>query len=278
MRAAFDRLVERIADTPVMTPAQGWKLWQHFERAKPRHVLDIGTFYGASTAYMAGALKFLGGGRVVTVDTSQMDQLDGFSHIEGHCRDLLKRCGVADIVEMIRTPHGDYAWWLDERVRQNIGADGRCRPEFDFAYLDGDKTFALNAGAVVLIEKVLNPGGWLLMDDLSWCYDQAPDLAPVVVMGNGRRYELSSGQRQTPMLRAVFDDVVARQPSFGNLSFDAEHGWGWAQKLEPTDRAVIVVPASELRGTELLHEAFRRGTARARRHVARLGRRRHERA
>ena len=113
---AFDALVERIDSTPWMTPEQGRRIWSHFERHGPRDVLDIGTCYGTSAAYMAGALKALGGGRVVTVDSAQFD--GGDVDVRSWCGELWERCGVDDMIEMVRIPHSNYAWWLAEQGLQ----------------------------------------------------------------------------------------------------------------------------------------------------------------
>ena len=67
-----------------------------------------------------------------------------------------------------------YTWWLKEQVRARSDADGNCEPRFDFVYLDGAKNWTVDGLAVVLAEKLLRPGGWLLMDDLDWTYAQDP--------------------------------------------------------------------------------------------------------
>jgi predicted O-methyltransferase YrrM len=256
MRAAFDELVELIAGTPVMTPEQGWRLWQHFERTRPRDVLDIGTLNGTSAAYMAGALRFFGGGHVVTVDNAQLDQALG---TKGICERLLERCGLSDMVTMVRTEHSDYAWWLVDRVRANSRPGQGCTPLYDFVYLDGNKLFDVNAAAVILIEQLLRPGGWLLMDDLAWTYSRRPGLAPSAVLKNGISLELSTEQVETPMLRAVFDLVVATHPAFGNLSIDGDTQWGWAEKTGSSTTTMRIDVRSTASSRELLRELARRG-------------------
>src|SRR5205085_1807308 len=67
-----------------------------------------------------------------------------------------------------------YTWWLKEQVAARSDRDGNCEPRFDFVYLDGAKNWTIDGLAVVLIEKLLRPGGWLLMDDLDWTYADDP--------------------------------------------------------------------------------------------------------
>ena len=67
-----------------------------------------------------------------------------------------------------------YTWWLKEQVQARSDRAGNVEPLYDFVYLDGAKNWTIDGLAVVLIEKLLRPGGWLLMDDLPWTYAQDP--------------------------------------------------------------------------------------------------------
>ena len=67
-----------------------------------------------------------------------------------------------------------YTWWLKEQVAARCDAHGNVEPRFDFVYLDGAKNWTIDGLAVVLVEKLLRPGGWLLMDDLDWTYADDP--------------------------------------------------------------------------------------------------------
>ena len=63
-----------------------------------------------------------------------------------------------------------YTWWLKEQVQARSDARATSSRRYDFVYLDGAKNWTIDGLAVVLIEKLLRPGGWLLMDDLHWTY------------------------------------------------------------------------------------------------------------
>lgn len=225
--AVFERLVASIDGTPWMSPDQGRRVWDHIRSTRPALVLDVGTCYGTSAAYMAAACQANGSGRVVTVDSAQFDdRVD----IVKWCRDLWDRCGVSDSVDMVRIPHSNYAWWLMEQVAEHSDG-GACRPLYDFVYLDGAKWLTLDAASVVLIEQLLCPEGWLLMDDLDWSYADHPELVPVVSYPQTQTsYRFSDAEIAAPHLRAVFDLVVKRHPAF--TRFVEQNGqWGWAQKL-----------------------------------------------
>ncbi len=138
---------------------------------------------------------------------------------------MLERAGVADRVEVVRE-FSSYTWWLKEQVQARSDAHGNCEPRFDFVYLDGAKNWTVDGLAVVLVEKLLRPGGWLLMDDLDWTYAQDPGRE--ATDGIVHR-ELSEPERTEPHLRAVFELIVAQHPSFTELRVQDEW-WGWARK------------------------------------------------
>lgn len=222
----FARLVELVADTPWMTPYQGRKVWDHIRTNRPEVLLDVGTCYGTSAAYMAGACKANGIGRIVTVDSGQFDdQVD----IVTWCRALWDRCEVGDLIEPVRISHSNYAWWLMEQVSKRTKR-GVCNPIYDFVYLDGAKWLTLDSAAVIFIEQLLRPGGWLLMDDLDWSYAEHPEHVPTVNYPQTQTsYSFSQDEMTEPHLRAVFDLVVKRHAAFTDFQED-DGQWGWAHK------------------------------------------------
>ena len=95
---------------------------------------------------------------------------------------------------------------------------------------------------MILIEKLLRPGGWLLMDDLEWTYAQDPrrEATDGIV-----HRELSEPERTQPHLRAVFDLIVAQHPSFTELRREDEW-WGWARKNPGAPRSYTVTTSQSL--------------------------------
>jgi predicted O-methyltransferase YrrM len=260
-RVRFEELVERIAGVPWMTRGQGLRIWEHFLTHRPRVVLDVGTCYGTSAAYMAGALQALGGGRVVTIDSGQFD--DG-TEIVSWCEQLWAKCGVTDMIEMVRIPHSTYAWWLMDQVRQSNDSAGG--PEYDFAYLDGGKLLTLDTTAVLFIAQLLRPDGWLLMDDLNWRFDEHPDGGlPVVRYSDEVEYHLSGDEMRTPHLRMVFDHALRTHPSFDDF-FIQEGEWGWAHK-RAKGHAGRVMRLMRERARRSMRQAVRGGRRRVARYL-----------
>ena len=211
-----------------MSPEQGRIVYDHVRATRPAEVLELGTAHGVGAAYLAAALEANGDGRLTTVDFegAAYDPAPG---------DVLARAGLAHRVDEVRE-FSSYTWWLKEQVASRSDADGNCEPRFDFVYLDGAKNWTIDGLAVVLVEKLLRPGGWLLMDDLDWTYAQDPhrDATDGIV-----HRELSAPERTEPHLRAVFELIVAQHPSFTDLRVQDEW-WGWARKAPGEPRRYSV--------------------------------------
>ena len=112
---------------------------------------------------------------------------------------------------------------------------GNREPLYDFCFLDGQKNWTVDGLAVFLIEKLLRPGGWLLMDDLGWTY--SPDR-------QGWHYSIDIGrlsekERREPHIRAVFELIVKQHPAFTELRIQDEW-FGWARKQPDNPRRLTI--------------------------------------
>ncbi len=221
----FEAVAAAVEGIPFMSPELGRRVYDHIRATRPGEVLELGTAHGVSAAYMAAALEANGHGELTTVD-------HGGASYDPAPEDVLERAGVAHRVRIVRE-HSSYNWWLGQQIEAASDAAGNAVPRFDFCYLDGAKNFNVDGLAVILIEKLLRPGGWLLMDDLEWTYEDNPWIVP---SGDGRPLgPLSESERTEPHLRAVFELILKPHPSFAR--FRREDEWyGWAQKVPGGER------------------------------------------
>jgi predicted O-methyltransferase YrrM len=251
----FEEVAGAVAGVPFMTPHQGRLVYDHVRSARPHDVLELGTAHGVSAAYLAAALECNGVGRVVSVDFAG-------AAFDPPPEAVLARAGLAHRVKLVRE-FSSYTWWLKEQVRERSDPHGNVAPLYDFVYLDGAKHLAVDGLAVVLVEKLLRPGGWLLMDDLDWTHADEPGRA--ATDGIVHR-ELSEPERSQPHLRAVFDLIVRQHPSFTETRVQ-DDWWGWARKAPgelrrhrvETTRGAGVLAATGLR--RAARAARRRGRA-----------------
>ena len=155
----FDDVARAVAGVPFMSPEQGRLVYDHVRATRPAAVLELGTAHGVGAAYLAAALADNAHGHLTTVDFA------GAAY-DPAPEAVLARAGVAErVTDRARV-------LLLHVVAQGAGA-GALGPRaatssraYDFVYLDGAKNWTIDGLAVVLVEKLLRPGGWLLMDDL----------------------------------------------------------------------------------------------------------------
>ena len=247
---SFEAVAGAVAGVPFMSPEQGRLVYDHVRSTRPEAVLELGTAHGVGAAYLAGALADNGLGALTTVDFA------GASY-DPSPETVLARAGVAERVTVVRE-FSSYTWWLKEQVQARSDSAGNVEPAYDFVYLDGAKNWTIDGLAVVLIEKLLRPGGWLLMDDLPWTY--ADDPGREATDGIVHR-ELSESERTEPHLRAVFDLIVAQHPSFTELKVQDEW-WGWARKAPGEPRRMTLETSRPLGA--LVAGAARRAARRVR--------------
>ena len=222
---SFDDVARAVAGVPFMSPAQG--------RLVHDHIVRQGATRRAGTRHRARRRRRLHGrggrarddrrprGRRATTPSPE--------EVAGPRRRRRPR-------RRSSREFSSYTWWLKERIAERSDAHGNVEPCFDFVYLDGAKNWTIDGLAVVLVEKLLRPGGWLLMDDLEWTYAQDPGRE--ATDGIVHR-ELSERERTEPHLRAVFDLIVAQHPSFTELRRQDEW-WGWARKAPGEPRRYTV--------------------------------------
>lgn len=217
----FDDVAEAIAGIPCMTPQQGRLIYDHVMAERPATILELGTAHGVSAAYMAAALDEIGSGRIITVDKTQLARTNPSPE------DVFARVpSLRNRVELVVTPDSSYVWFLKQRVEERSDAAGNVEPLYDFCYLDGAHEFTIDGLAVVLVEKLLRPGGWLLLDDLDWTFATG---------GVDMSATHSDDEQWTPHVTAVWELIVKQLPSFTQLR-KQDGAWGWAQKAPGAPR------------------------------------------
>ena len=224
-------VTERVRGIPWMSPQQGAIVYRHIRETEPDLVLELGSGHGVSAAYMAAALDENGHGRLVTLDRADSGFAPG---------DLLSRIALLDRVEVVSRDDSSYTWYLKERIEAQSDGDGNCSPMYDFCYIDGAHNWTIDGLAVFLVEKLLRPGSWLLLDDLEWSHAASPSRT-------AEPFPLSEAERREPNMRAVFDLLVRQHPSF--TTFVVEDGnWAWARKAPGENRMYHVRTSRTISG------------------------------
>lgn len=159
---------------------------------KPERVLEVGTHIGASTLYIARALKaHVQYGRVVTVDILDVnDPVKGSWKKVGlkqAPRDFANQLGCLDRITFVAQPAQSFM--------KDAAGEG-----FDFIFLDGDHGARAVYDEMAAALKILRPGGVILL------HDYYPDAKPLFPDGNiigGPFRALSRIARENPSIRVM---------------------------------------------------------------------------
>ena len=217
----FETVAKVLEGVPFMSPESGRQVYDHLRETGADQVLELGTAHGVSAVYMAAALEANGHGRVTTVD------FEGSGWADPSPEELVARAGLSHRVEIVRR-YSSYTWFLKEKIKERTG-DGVCEPLYDFCYLDGCKNWTIDGLAVFLVEKLLRPGGWLLMDDLGWSYGEQGSRDGREACDGIANRSMTAAELAEPHLMAIFELLVKQHPAFEDFRVEREW-WGWARK------------------------------------------------
>ena len=207
-------VIERVGDVPHLTPDRARRLHSFLLEHRLGDILEMGFAHGTSTCYLAAAAEELGG-HVTTLDRPYVLERDPNIH------QLLDRVGLADRASVILTH--TYVWPLRAMLRDQLkrGSGGT----FDFVFLDGAHIWEVDALAFLLADRLLRPGGWILLDDLNWSIDASPSMRTSTLYE-----EMSDEFRQAQQVQDVFDLLVRPHGDYDRTAVTDDGNWGWARK------------------------------------------------
>lgn len=102
-----------------------------------------------------------------------------------------------------------YNWSLMRLLGEREG------PVFDYAFLDGAHTWALDALAFLLVDRLLVPGGIVDFDDYRWTVAGSPSMRPEVFPDVRRLY--TEEQIDAPQVALVVDLLVRRDGRYEEI-------------------------------------------------------------
>lgn len=254
----FTKVRDLIDGVPHMRPPAGRKVYDFVLENRCHNILELGTYHGVSTCYLAAAVDELGSGRVLTIDRRMALRLDPT------VLDLARRTGLEHVIEA-RFAERSFTWELKKMLEA-------AEPEqFDFIFLDAGHVWDTTGFAFFLADRLLRPGGWLLFDDIEWTINGSSSVSE-----KSWAREYSEEERATKQIRSVVDLLVATDPRY-EVTIDGN--WGWARKLAPAAPALARVSTSAVVGSvsSLVRDGrktARRAARRARRELGKARARR----
>ena len=174
--------------------------------------LELGTFKGKSTAYLASLACESGSGHVTTIDRQNIERHKPNVHT------VLQTLELQPFATVHLEPTS-LTWRLMNMLEANPG------PIFDFCYLDAGHTWDTTGFAFYLVDQLLVPGGWLIFDDLNWTlYDNAERNGKLdAMLKRHPEHEL-----RTPQVRRVWELLVKTRSDYDQ--FEETKNWGIARK------------------------------------------------
>lgn len=215
-----EQVKEALGNLPRMKLSQAKTLTRHLTTHNLRDCLELGFSRGVSSCYIAAALQEMGGGSLVTID------LVSAKEKRPNIDENLAKLGLSHLVTVHYEPTS-YTWRLMRMLQEDPN------PRFDFCYIDGAHSWAVDGFAFFLVDRLLRPGGWILFDDMNWSFGKSETMRSTELVR-----AMPPDERDLQQVRLIWDLLVKPHPSFGE--FREENGWAFARKL-PSQAAAATV-------------------------------------
>ena len=231
---SFERVKETVGNLPFIRRANAKMLYDFIVEHDVRHVLELGVAHGVASCFIAAALQQVDHktkarpsdpNPPLPPKLTSVDLLSNRSKWSPSIEELL---GTLDLVEYvdIRWTQTGYHWFLHDEIRDQSGAENRCRPKYDLVIFDCKKNWTDESGGFFLADKLLKPGGAIIWDDYNWTYAETD---------NSRSASLSKDERETPHVAEVVHLLAMQHPNYQDFKIVEDGDWAWAYKKKVGD-------------------------------------------
>lgn len=158
--------------------------------------LELKSFPDISTIYIAGAIEALETGHLRSVCEKRTRATD-YDTLAA-----LKETELNRFVSLYQEPTS-YNWCLMKFLQEDI------YEHFDFCVIDGGATWAGVGFACCLVERLLKPGGWIIINNLNFNFRASRQRnAPFVT-------KMAEEEQITRQVRCAYDLLLQSNPLFG---------------------------------------------------------------
>jgi SAM-dependent methyltransferase len=186
-----------------------------------------------------GSFLEVGVGEFPRFDRFELMRIHGVSYVgcdfqsvcESHVRELsIKGTNTEDITFRSNFT-GTYAWTLFEMLEND--------EKYDVIYIDGHHTFYIDLPAILLAHNLLKPGGYLLLDDMTWTLDF---LKANMMRSLSQWYfyrsmydfsEYTAAQRALPHIQMIADELLLKHHGYTKEQSLSLPSW-WALRKPTT--------------------------------------------
>tara|TARA_B100001057_G_scaffold115675_1_gene114194 strand:+ start:595 stop:1179 length:585 start_codon:yes stop_codon:yes gene_type:complete len=142
--------------------------------------------------------------RCEKLNTGSEIHLFDLNHKVKNVSDEVKsKYGDKFIVREFGVIKGDYNWDLMKIINEKESL------KYDYVYLDGAHTLTIDGLAFVLIDKLLNVGGFIEFDDYNWTIGKSPTCSPYPPVNNKKWLKnYTKEQIDTSHVKLIVDNLV----------------------------------------------------------------------
>lgn len=135
--------------------------------------------------------------------------------------ETVSRAGVSEYVDLVFAPDG-YLWWMLQQIESGTSE------RFSLIYLDGSHSWFIDGFAVNLLSHFLKEGGYLILDDLDWTFEDPEVRNSEIARG------MSAEARAVPHIRQVWELLILADPGWGE--FEEINDWGIARRVQASEQ------------------------------------------
>ena len=208
----FEDIVQHLQEIPHIPPDRGKLLYDFIIETRPERILELGFAHGTSTCYMAAALQEIGAGSILTIDNQ------GSKRRDPNIFSLMERTGLESFITPVFAERS-YTWELMKLLEQQTTA-GQTHPCFDFVFIDGAHTWDVDGFAFLLADRLLNPGGHVLFDDVTWTQSECA--------GQDWVEAVPKEERDVAHVEKILQLLVV--PDQNYTDFESDGVWAWIRK------------------------------------------------
>lgn len=181
-------------------PGANGKTVEFFAASGCRAYAELGVYEGDTALAIATALD--GDGELHLFDFE--DRVEAVAA-------RLQRAGYENVVAHANSRRllDSYNWSLMQVLAEQRG------PVFDYVFVDGAHTWAHDALAFLLVDRLLRPGGYVDFDDYTWTLRHSPSMNPAVFPEVERLY--TDDQIDTAQVALVVDLLVKLDPGYAEV-------------------------------------------------------------
>jgi predicted O-methyltransferase YrrM len=204
-----DRALGEFDYTPLTSPAIGRLLYE-LALSTNEELLELGTGHGTSTAYIAAALDEEGTGHLTTIDRPEALERDPNVH------QVLSHLGLQQWVTPIEASSYNRVLM---RMLEEATDEAATEPCLDFCFIDGAHTWETDGFAFLLVDRLLRPGSFIVLDDLEWSFADSPSLRNTESVRT-----MTQDERDEHQVHKVVDLLIRTTPGYqvrllGNTAF-----------------------------------------------------------